>query len=280
MNQTTATINAEPEVQAIPPVPAHAPLVIPPKPDYDPEKEKTKLFDRIQKVRSSTTKKIREKTEEWKEQADAVETAEALEKVRKDEGLGRTEKDEGTSDFELRYRRLMEKLAEKAIGSIEERDERKNIRREATREFKRAKGFTKRNTFKSLVMAGSAWFFSGGFVLAAYDRFITATDMAVKMPGLPRAAYLTGGGAAHTWDLLTGIPYQMRETLQLYMEAGSTAGFFATLFLLALPVAAAEHWRSLISTRWLLWALRVPLVGYISGFLAFLIELGPPGGTL
>lgn len=277
MKQASATLDAETGIEALPPVPEKAPLVIPPKPDYDPEIEKVKLFDRIRKIRTSTTEKLREKTEEWKEQADAAELAEAKQAP---EPIERTEEDEGKSDLELRYRRLMEKLAERAIGSIQERDERKDARREASREFKRAKGFTKKNTFKTLVMAGSAWFFSGGFLIAAYDRFIVATDIAQKMPGIPRAEYLTSGGAQHTWDLMTGVPYQMRETLQLYMEAGSTVGFAATLFLLALPVAAAEHWRSLISTRWLLWALRVPLVGYLSGFLTFLIELGAPGGTL
>jgi hypothetical protein len=158
--------------------------------------------------------------------------------------------------------------------------ERRDTRREASRQFKRAKGFTKQNTFKALVMTGAAWFFSGGFAIALYDRFIVATDIAAKMPGMPRATYLAEGGAPHTWDLMTGVPYQMREHLQLYMEAGSTDGFAATLIVLGISVAAAEHWRSLISTRWLLWALRVPLVGYISGFLTFLIELGAPGGTL
>jgi hypothetical protein len=277
MNQAPAILDAEPETKAIPPVPENAPLVIPPKPDYDPEREKTRLFDRVRKIRTSTTEKLREKTRDWKEQADAAEVAEA---ERAPKPLERTEAEKDKSDFEVRYRRLMEKLAERSLGSPEEREERKDTRREASRQFKRAKGFTKRNTFKTLVMAGTAWFFSGGFAIAAYDRFIVATDIAAKMPGMPRAEYLTGGGAPHTWDLFTGVPYQMRETLQLYMEAGSTAGFAATLFLLALPVAAAEHWRSLISTRWLLWALRVPLVGYLSGFLTFLIELGAPGGTL
>ena len=277
MNQAPAILDAEPETKAIPPVPENAPLVIPPKPDYDPEREKTRLFDRVRKIRTSTTEKLREKTRDWKEQADAAEVAEA---ERAPKPLERTEAEKDKSDFEVRYRRLMERLAERSLGSPEEREERKDTRREASRQFKRAKGFTKRNTFKTLVMAGTAWFFSGGFAIAAYDRFIVATDIAAKMPGMPRAEYLTGGGAPHTWDLFTGVPYQMRETLQLYMEAGSTAGFAATLFLLALPVAAAEHWRSLISTRWLLWALRVPLVGYLSGFLTFLIELGAPGGTL
>jgi len=277
MNQAPATLEADPEIKALPPVPEKAPLVTPPKPDHDPEKETAGLFDRIRKARTSTTEKLRKKTQAWKEQADAAEAPEAdraPKPVEKAEGAG------GKSDFDLRYQRLLEKLAERSLGSPEERAEQRDTRREASRQFKRAKGFTKRNTFKTLVMAGSAWFFSGGFLIAAYDRFIAATDIAAKMPGMPRAEYLTAGGAPHNWDLFTGIPYQMRETLQLYMEAGSTGGFAAVLFLLALPVAAAEHWRSLISTRWLLWALRVPLVGYLSGFLTFLIELGAPGGTL
>lgn len=277
MNQATATLDAEPEVKALPPVPENAPLVIPPKPDYDPETEKVKLFDRIRKIRTSTTEKLREKTEEWKEQADEVEAAEV---ERAPKPVERTKEDEGKSDFELRYRRLMEKLAERAIGSIEERDERRDARREASKQFKRAKGFTKKNTFKYLVMTGTAWFFSGGFVIAAYDRFITATDIAAKMPDMPRASYLTGGGTPHTWDLFTGVPYQMREYLQAAMEAGSVGHWIGALIVLGLSVATAEHWRSLVSTRWLLWALRVPLVGYLSGFLTFLIELGAPGGTL
>jgi hypothetical protein len=277
MNQAPATLEAETEIRAIPPVPSNAPLAIPPKPDYDPETEKTKLFDRVRKIRTSTTEKLREKTEEWKKQADAAEVAEA---ERAPKPVERTKEDEGKSDVELRYKRLMERLAEKAIGSIEERDERRDARRQASHQFKRAKGFTKQNTFKYLVMTGTAWFFSGGFLVAAYDRFIVATDIAAKMPGMPRATYLTGGGTPHTWDFFTGVPYQMREYLQAAMEAGSVGHWIGALIVLGLSVATAEYWRSLISTRWLLWALRVPLVGYLSGFLTFLIELGAPGGTL
>ena len=77
MNQASATLEAGTDIEALPPVPEKAPLVIPPKPDYDPEVEKVKLFDRIRKVRTSTTEKIREKTQDWKEQADAQEAAEA-----------------------------------------------------------------------------------------------------------------------------------------------------------------------------------------------------------
>lgn len=277
MNQAPAILDDETGIEALPPAPENRPIAIPPKPDYDPETEKERLFDRVRKIRTSAAVTLRRKTEEWREQGDAREEAEA---ALAPEKIERTEEDEGKSDFELRYRRLMEKLAERSLGTVDEREERKDTRREASRQFKRAKGFTKKNTFKVLAMTGFAWCFSGGFLIAAYDRFISATDIAAKMPGMPRAEYLTAGGAPHTWDLFTGVPYQMRETLQLYMEAGSTTGFLATLLLLSLPVAAAEHWRSLISARWLMWMLRVPLVGYLSGFLAFLIELGAPGGTL
>ena len=135
MNQASATLEAGTDIEALPPVPEKAPLVIPPKPDYDPEVEKVKLFDRIRKVRTSTTEKIREKTQDWKEQADAQEAAEA---ERAPKEIERTEADKDKSDFELRYRQLMEKLAERSLGSPEERAERRDTRREASRQFKRA----------------------------------------------------------------------------------------------------------------------------------------------
>lgn len=282
MNRVSATLDTETPETVIPPVPDYAPTVVPVKPSKDPVKVRARLSEKIRISREKLTERLREKADEWREEADSAEPApapktpaapgEAAPAATDGEPLS---KEDAPEDKESRYARLLEKLVERSLGSSEERE----VRRGSVRQFKRARGFNRRGLVRVLFMTGVSWTFSGGFLIAAYDRFIVATDIAKKMPGMPRAEYLTAGAPAHTWDLFTGIPYQMRETLQLYMEAGSTTGFLATLFLLALPVAAAEHWRTLIHTRWLMWALRLPLVGYLTGFATFLLELGP-GGTL
>lgn len=308
MNTSPSTIVvAEPVAPELPPMPDYKPEI--------PEESKPhlKLFDRVRQARTATTEKLREKSEEWRRKADA-EDAEAAEKkladTAKDEAkeiskdlvskrrkqeaaqrkveagdeeavgeleLARKELDELKKDLAERmdrggkYAEVLEKLITRNI----EKEEHHGARRAVIRQFRRSKASTKRMT-RFAWRTGIAWTISGGALIAAYDRFLTMTDMD-RMHLLPRAQYLDSGGAPHTWDFFTGVPYQMREWLQMFMEAGSGGGWLAVMLLAAGPVAAAEWWRSLITTRWLAWVLRIPMVGYLTAVIAFVVELGPKG---
>lgn len=306
MNTSPATITAEPVAPELPPMPDY-------KPEIPEEKPHLKLFDRVRQARTATTDKLREKADSWREKADAEDAAEAEEKLaktakgdakevakdlvakrRKQETAQRkveTGDDSAIGELEQARKELDElkqalaermdrggkyaEVLEKQVTRNIEKAEHQGARRAVIRQFRRSKASTKRMT-RFAWMTGISWTISGGVLIASYDRFLKATGM-TKMHLLPRAEYLASGGTPHTWDLFTGVPYQMREWLQMFMEIGSGGGWLAVLLLAAGPVAAAEYWRAQLTTRWLMWALRVPMVGYLTGFIAFVVELGPKG---
>lgn len=165
---------------------------------------------------------------------------------------------------------------EEAVRKEVSRRERRSARGDAVTAYRRYRDLDRPGLISAAWQGGWAWFVSGGTLLAIYDRFLILSGMHQKLSGLPRAEYLAGGAEPHTWDLFQGVPDQMRDHLQAAMDAGSTGTFMSILFLLALPVASAEYWRTTLHRKnsALYWALRMPLVGYITGLLAFIIEIG------